>query len=898
MMKIPKRIFQLILFLLLFPLLSLAQKQTVHGIVADSTTGKPVQDATIYILKDNKAIATSFSDQQGIFNFKDLPLGNYQLYISLTGYQAYHAPIQVSQSPLSLGKILIRNKSITLNTIEVKQSISPITLKKDTLEFNANAVKTRPNAVVEELLKHVPGVSIDPNGKITAQGETVKRILVDGKPFFGNNTSLTTQNLPAEIIDKIQLIDAKSDQAQFTGFDDGNHEKIINITLKKNRRRGTTATTSAGYGTNDRYAISGNVNSFNEQDRLSAVANGNNLNDRNFNPGNTRAGMQPGNGLSNSWSGAVNYNMEDKKRLKLDVSYDAVDNHAQNNSTNFRQTFLPDTTWYYNQQNNTSNHSVSHALHARLNYKLDESQSLLISPELSFNKSDNIQNNKYESLNKYKDTSISGQALNTSSESAPSINFHGLYRKRFKKKGQTFSADFSIQHNQSTGKNTFQTEDHYLIPDSLSTYNRLTKTNNTNNNIQVRLSYTTPLSKDRFLQLFYAWNQQRNNITNNTYDIDSISGKYIHPNDSLSNISRNYTGIQSAGINLRTNKQGYDYTIGLNAQLNNTNNENSNLPSFHKHFLNLFPSANLNIALSKEKNLRLSYDGSTITPTAQQLQPLPNLANSLLIQQGNPDLKPGFRHNLSLGYNAMNRTTFRGIFMGLNTEIIRNKIVNINRYDSTARQYTIPVNANGALGFNGFITNSLPIKSIHSTLNLSSGVSYNKDITFTNIDKENIKSYTHIISLNQTVNFNYRYKSLLELSTALQVTYSGSRYGALSTNNTNYLNYNLLFNYSVYLPGGFMIGNDLRYIMNRGRAEGYNNSTALLNGYISKSIFKQQQAFIKLYGYDLLHQNVSITRNASDNYIEDVRQTILKPYMMLSFTWFFKNYPAGKEKEG
>jgi hypothetical protein len=878
--------------------LSLAQKQTLQGTVADSITGKPVQDATVYILKENKAISTSFSDQQGGFSFKDIPAGDYQLFISLTGYEGYHAPIKVAQSPIKLGRILIKNKSITLNAFEVKQSIPPITIKKDTLEFNAGSVKTRPNAVVEELLKHVPGVSVDANGKITAQGETVKRILVDGKPFFGNNTNLTTQNLPAEIIDKIQIIDGKSDQAQFTGFDDGSHEKIINITLKKNRRRGTTATAVAGYGTNDRYAINGNVNSFNERDRLSATANGNNLNDRNFNPGNTRAGMQPGNGLANSWSGAVNYNLDDKKRLNLDASYEAVDNHSQNNTSNIRQTFLPDTTWYYNQQNSTTNHSVNHTIRTRLNYKIDESQSLLLAPEFTFDHSDNIQNNKYESLNKNKDTTISGQALNTSNQSTPGFTIHSLYRKRFKKQGQTFSADISVENAQSASNNIFQTRNHYLLPDSTSSYNRLTRNNTLNNNIRLRFSYTTPLSKDRFLQLFYAWNNQHNNITNNTYDIDSISGKYKHPNDSLSNISKNHSSIQSAGINVRTNKHGYDYTLGVNAQMNNTSNENSNALSFHKNFLNLFPSARLNIALSKEKSLRLNYDGNTITPTSQQLQPLPNLANSLLIQEGNPDLKPGFRHSVGLSYNARNRTTFRGLFIVLNTEITRNKIVNVNQYDSTGHQYTMPVNANGAMGFNGFITNSLPIKSIHSTLNLSSGISYNKDISFTIIDKENIKSYTHIFSLNQSANFSYRYQSLLELSTSLQVTYNSNHYGTLSSNNTNYLTYNLFFNYNVFLPGGFMVGNDFRCIMYRGRANGYNSNIALLNGYFAKSLFKQKQGLVKIYGYDLLHQNVSITRNAGDNYIEDVRQTILKPYLMVSFTWFFKNYPAGKEKEG
>ncbi|SFW89930.1 TonB-dependent receptor [Chitinophaga sancti] len=898
MMKIPQRIFQLILCLLLSPLLSLAQKQTLKGIIADSTTGKPVQNAAVYILKDNKAIATSFSDKEGGFRFVDIPMDNYQLYISLTGYKAYHVALRLSKDIANLGKILIKNNVITLNTIEVKQSIPPITIKKDTLEFNANSIKTRPNAVVEELLKRVPGVFIDPSGKITAQGEIVNRILVDGKPFFGNNTSLTTQNLPAEIIDKIQLIDAKSDQAQFTGFDDGIHEKIINITLKKNRRRGTIATTSAGYGTSDRYAINSNVNNFNEQNRLSTVANGNNLNDQDFNPGNTHAGMQPGNGLANSWSGAVNYNMDDKKRIKLDASYEALDNHSQNNTYNFRQTFLPDTSWYYNQQNNSTNHSVNHAIRTRLDYRIDNSQSLLIAPEFTFNKADNLQNNKYESLNKNKDTSISGQALNTSRQSTSGVSVHGLFRKQFKKKGQTFSADFSATHSQTSGNNTFQTRDYLLLLDSIASYNRLLRNNTTNNNINLRLSYTQPLSEHRFLQLFYSWNNGHNNITNKTFDIDSISGKYNHSNDSLSNSSKIYSGIQSAGVNIATNKNVYDYTLGINIQMNSSKNENSNAPSFHKNFINLFPAAKLNIFLSKEKKIHFAYNGSTISPTVQQLQPLPNLANSLLIQKGNPDLKPGFRHSFNVDYNAINSVTFRGLFMNLSTEFIRNKIVNVNRYDSTGHQYTIPINANGAMSLSGIVTNTLPIKSMHSILDLSSGISYNKDITFTVIGNDNIKSYTHIISLNQSANFYYSYQSLMEFTSVLQVTYSGNHYGALSTSNSNYLTYNLFFTSIIYLPAGFMLGNEFRYIMNRGRAAGYNTNIPLLNGYIAKSLFKQKQGLIKIYGYDLLHQNVSVTRNTGDNFIEDVRQTVLKPYLMLSFTWYFKKYPARKEKEG
>lgn len=902
-MKILIWTFQLLLLYIIFiPGSSIAQTRLIKGTITDSATHKPVADVTISIIKDNKAIATAFSDNKGSFFFDTVPPGNYLLYTNLMGYQSYQQKILINKSTLDLGNIKIINKSIALKAVEIKQTLPPISIKTDTLEFNAGSFKTQPNAVVEELLKKVPGISIDPDGKIKAQGQAVKRILVDGKPFFGDNVVLTTKNLPAEIIDKIQLIDGKSDQAQFSGFDDGNTEKIINITLKKNRRRGTTANTSLGLGTTGRYAASSNINSFNENDRLSGIANGNNLNDPNFNPGNNFAGMLPGNGIATNLSGAVNYNLDNKSKLKLDASYAAASNNTQNNSTSARQTFLPDTSWYYNQQSANKTQTVSHDLQMRLNYKIDNTQSLLIAPHITYNTTNAIQENHYQSLNSQKDSTISGSGLNTQNHSTPNINIHSLYRKKFKKKGQTFSADLSFSNQSDKGDNTYHTNEYHFPTDTLSGYlygyDRRAATKTDNNNLGMRFSYTTPVLKDRYLEVSYSLNNNSSKIVNHTYDLDSISGKYEHPNDSLSNTSENSFFTQSAGLRLRTNKCGYDYTFGMNVQYNMMNNENSNAPSFHQRYINLFPTARLHVTFSKEKAMIVSYEGNTIQPSIQQLQPLPNLSNSLLIQEGNPDLKPAFQHNMSLVYNAFNRTSFRGMFLHLTASIIQNKIVSTNRYDTAGRQYTKPINANGAFTLNTNVTNHLPLKSIGSNLSFSTGVGYNRDITFTYLNEQNIRSFTHNFSLNEAANFNYRYKSILELNTALNLSYNGNRYGTSTVNSTNYLTYNLFFSYNIHLPAGFMVGNDVRYIMNRGKSAGFNTNVALLNGFIAKSLFKQKQALIKLYGYDLLHQNVSITRNASDNFIEDVQQTVLKPYLMLSFTWFLKNYPAGKVNSG
>lgn len=886
------------MYILVIPGLTSAQTSSVKGKITDSSSHKPVADVTVSILKENKAIATAFSDSNGIFSLHAVPPGSYLLYTNLIGYQSYQQKIQIDKPTLDLGNIEITNRSIALKAVEIKQTIPPVVIKADTLEFNAGSFKTRPNAVVEELLRKIPGISVDTDGKITAQGQAVKRILVDGKPFFGNNVTLTTKNLPAEIIDKIQLIDGKSDQAQFSGFEDDNPEKVINITLKKNRKRGMSANHSLGYGTTGRYAVSSNINSFNENDRLSGVVNANNLNDPNFNPGNTFAGMLPGNGTAENLSGAVNYNLDNKSKVKFDASYAVSNNKTQNNSQSVRQSFLPDTSWYYSQQATASNQATNHDLQMRLNYKIDNTQSLLISPHIIYNITDAIQENHYQSLNSIKDTSISGSGRNTQNHSSPDINIHSLYRKRFKEKGQTFSADVFYDIKKDNGTNIYHTNEYHFPADNVAGYlygyDRRAATKSVNNNTGIRLSYTTPVSKDRMLEVSWSLNNRTSKITNNTYDLDTVSGKYEHPNDSLSNTSTNNFLTQTGGLRLRTNKCGYEYTVGMNVQYNNMTSKNSTAPSFEQHYVNLFPSARLHVTFSKEKSMIVNYEGNTIQPSIQQLQPLPDLSNSLLIQEGNPDLTAAFEHNLSLLYSAFNRTSFRGMFLNMTANLIQHKIVNINRYDTAGRQYTKPVNANGAFALTTNITNHLPFQSIGANLSFSTGIAYNRDITFIYLDKQNIKSYTHTISLNEVADFSYRYKSLFEINTVLNLTYNGGRYGISSGNSTNYLTYNLFFNYNINFPAGFILGNDIRYIMNRGRSAGFNNNIVLLNGFIAKSIFKQKQALVKIYGYDLLHQNVSIIRNSNDNYIEDVRLNVLKPYMMLSFTWFLKNYPAGK----
>jgi hypothetical protein len=277
-----KRITLIATIMLLFALSTQAQRGQIKGLLTDSSATHPLSDATVALLngKDSSLASTAFTDNKGAFSFTGVALGNYRIYITFLGYQPIFKSVTISaaQPDLDMGTIQLKGKGLMLNEVEIIQEVPPIVVKQDTLEFNAGSFKTRENSVVEDLLKKLPGVTVDKDGVITAQGETVKRVLVDGKPFFSDDPKLATKNLPADIIDKIQLIDRKSDQAQFTGIDDGNTEKTINITLKKDKKKGFFGRASAGYGDNDRFAVNTSLNAFRDNRQLSFLGSGNNVN--------------------------------------------------------------------------------------------------------------------------------------------------------------------------------------------------------------------------------------------------------------------------------------------------------------------------------------------------------------------------------------------------------------------------------------------------------------------------------------------------------------------------------------------------------------------------------------------------------------------------------------------
>jgi len=902
------------------------QSGTIKGILTDKTSQEALPAATIALLhaKDSTVAATALTSTKGVFEISGIQDGNYRLFISFMGFEPYTKSISISSAnkQVNLDTLALPRKGVDLNVVEIIREVPPIVVKKDTLEFNAGSFKTRENAVVEDLLKKLPGVQVDKDGKITAQGETVKRVLVDGKPFFSDDPKLATKNLPADIIDKIQLIDKKTDQAEFTRIDDGQTEKTINITIKKDKKKGYFGRATAGYGSGDRFGVNASLNRFRDNQQIAILGGGNNVNNMgftfqdafNFGGGGGRGGGGGGrggrggggggsmaggggSGITRNWNTGLNFSQDFNSKLKVNGSYFYNNTQTASERISAKQYLLPDTTYYYNENSSSLTNNINHRANVRVEYTIDSMNSVIITPNFGYTKGENFQSNEYKSLNTKQEMINSGNTVNSSNATNPNFSTNALYRKRFNKKGRTLSTNINFGFNNSDRENFNKSRNEFVNPDGthyVDSLDQRSDVNSVSRNLGVRITYTEPIFTDRYLELSYGYNRNFNSSDKLTYDYNNAKNEYDKLNDSLSNAFENTFQSQQAGISIRTQKLKYDYSVGLNVQFSHLENLNITKDSLlTQRTMNFFPSAHFNYTFAKNKRLRMYYNGSTQQPTVQQLQPVPDNSNPLYIQLGNPNLKPQFNNNFNISYNVFNVETMRGFFSSFNGGFTANKIVNETTFDTQGKQTSRPVNINGSYNLNTFVVNSFPLKKQNTSINTNTSFSFNRDLSITNSVQNTIKNFT----LTQGVGFNYMHKELFDIATNASANYNGARYSVQKNNNTNYFDYTFAFDFNLNLPLGFIIGSDINYTLNTGRTDGFNQNVTMLNGFVSKTVFKQKQGLVKIQAFDLLNQNVSISRNVAENYIEDVQNMVLSRYFMVSFTYFLNKFGGNTKGE-
>lgn len=936
------------LLLTCFCMSSFAQNTTagsVKGRLLDSTSKEPLKGATISLLNstDSSLISYVLSQDNGSFTFEKLALGNYLLHISYQSYDNYYKQVSIAATTLSrdLGSLYMQQEANVLEGVVIK-STPPITIKKDTVEFNAGSFKTKPNAVAEDLLKKLPGVEVDKDGTIKAQGEQVTRVLVNGKRFFGDDPQMATKNLPPDVIDKIQIFDAQSDQSAFTGFDDGNRVKTINIVIKKNKNKGYFGKAAAGIGNKDLYELGANVNRFNDNESLSVVAQSNNANKQNFSAqdvlggaggggrggggggGGMRRSSGGGGGGGNSGSGSTgltttyaagaNYRSPWSSKTEGYGSYFFNGQKTNRDQISRTQTFVTsDTTTDNNQVLVSRNNNYNHRFNYNIESKLDSNNQLIIRPGLSYQKTSST-SNRTTGIVKNQGVKVSnGTTMSESDNSGYAGNLDLNFQHRFKKRGRTISLGLSGTYNSNDGEgNNFSVNQSYLadgISYTLDTVNQRNISDVHSKSFTGNFSYTEPLSEHSMIELGYNFSTNMNTSDRRTFNYDSLSHDYNVRDTTLTNYFESRNTSNRATVSYRIQFPKITASVGTGVQFSELSSINKTRNTdLKQRFTNMYPTASLNYNVAKQKSLRFNYDGRTNAPSVTQLQDVTDNSDPLNIKQGNPGLKQSFNHSFRLMYNSFSQTTMRNVFLTFNAQFTSNNITNsvitildgvekptgVPETTPSGATVTRPVNLNGNYNMSLSFNYGLPLKVPKSNLNFGSNLSQSQTVNLQNDRKGGtLKNYTRNYGLGGVIRWTTNLQKNFDVNFTSNSTYNIARYSVSSSQNGNYFSESLSTEFTYYTASGWMASADFDYKY-YGRGAGYNTSVPLLSMYVAKQIFKDKSGEIRLSVYDLLNQNVSITRNITNNYIQDVQNKVLTRYFMLTFTYNLRKFGDGK----
>jgi uncharacterized membrane protein YgcG len=906
-----KRYVQRAIFVVLLFCGYIAQAQntgSISGKVINAKDKKPVDFATIAIksLKDSSVVASGQTNPDGSFSFKAIAPGKYRIYSAFLGLKTATKDIEVAKAAVNAGEIAMSDDGVDLNTVNVTATI-PIVVKKDTLEFDAKSIKVRENAVVEDLLKKIPGVEVAKDGSVKAQGETITKVKVDGKEFFGNDPLLATKNLPADMVDKIQVIDELSEQAQFTGIDDGTRNKILNITTKSGMKHGYFGNSTAGYGSNDRYDASLNVNKFDEDRQISFIGQFNNVNKQNFGQGGGvgngfggggggRGGSfggggggssNGGGGITNTNAAGLNFADTYKDGTQFQASYffnKASSELIQNSHT---QNLLGTGTTDINQALDNTTDRINHRFNFMVDTKIDPSLSIKIQPNVTYTETDG---NSVTNYTRNFITSLTeGLQRNTTTAATPAFSNNLLVRKSFKRRGRTLSLNVNTSINDNSGTNlNFRDE---TITTGAATRDSLTnQLNNTTShsiNNTTRVVYTEPLNKTLSVEFNYQNGYSNSDSQRDVFNYNPLTLQYDLVDNTFSNVYNNRTLTNAAGVSLTTTEKKYNWNIGVAAQ--QTNRVNTNLTTGFKrtqNFINITPSAQFRYNFSNRKRLFINYRGSTTQPSIDQIQPIQDNTNSQTIYVGNPDLKPSFNNQLRINFNNFNIENGRFFFAGLNLTQTFNSIGNrVSQLPSGIQQVGY-LNVDGVYAGNANATWSLPLMAERKlTLNISGNGAYNRNVNY--IVPQGGTTSVKNITNTYTISNGYKLVTNVDkfdLTGGITGSYTNSTFSAQQSANTEFYTINPSFDVSYVLPANIRLAIDIDYFRNFGGGDLYNQEYTILNPYISRQFFKNRGTF-KFSVNDALNQNTGVSRTATGTSIQDVNFNVLKRYYMLSFTY-------------
>jgi hypothetical protein len=797
----------------------------IKGTVKDSASGDALSNATISIIsaKDSADILYTTTTSYGFFQIKDVNTGSYIIMITYQGLETIKKPVSISdeENIVDLGALQMEKAYKILDEVTVKVEV-PISVSGDTVAYRADAFVTKPNATVEDLLKKLPGLQVDRDGTIKAQGEQIQKVYVDGKEFFSNDPKLATKNLTADMIEKVQVYNDMSDQAKFNGIDDGSRSKAINLKLKKNKKRGVFGTIYAGYGTNERYDAGISTNLFKNNSQFSIIGKANNINNISYNSSGV-SGL--GNGLyTNSFLG-LNYRNTGSKKIEINGSYHFTETNSNIAVKNFRQTFSTDSTLLTNKETVSNNNSKTQRFNFNLVWNIDSLNSVIFNPNINVSDisrvaSDTSGNYIEKAGAKY--VANNSKTLNKTDGLTANINNSLIWRKRFIKRGRTLSLNIfnAMNNNNVDGFTLIDTRFYNSIGRLQSQRNTDYKisSNNEINNYGASLSYTEPLGKRTVLEFNYNYYNNKNDADRRTYNYNSITKTYDQLVDTLTNKFQNTNETNKVGTNFRYVFNRNSFQLGVAVQQVSVDNYNysRNLQQFQL-YKNFFPTASFNYQLDKSKSVQLHYRGQTNQPGITQLQDLTDVTNYPYIRKGNPLLKQEFINNINLIYSGSNLNKYSSMFFNISYRTVNNRITNSIQQEAGGIQINTPVNADGSYNVNSTLSLSLPVnRSTGSNFSAYTAVNYYRDVNIIN----KIKNFTNNFSSGETFRFSYNFREVFDLGINASVTYNKVDYTVQKSLNNQYFTHNYTADFSWIIMKKFTLTSDVDYV---GYSGGGNN---------------------------------------------------------------------------
>lgn len=892
------KIFWITIFFISSLSINAQDKYIISGTVQDSLN-MPLIAATTVIVNplDSSLVTFGITDGQGNFQLRNVPPGEHSLQITYIGYGTFQQKIKAegSSKRIDLGNILLSPDNNLLQEIVVKARHVPIVIKKDTIEYNADAFKTRKSDAVEDLLKKLPGVEVERDGNIKVQGEDVEKVLVDGKEFFGDDPKIATQNLPAEIVDKVQVFDKQSEESEFSGVDDGNKSKTIDLKLKEDKKAGVFGTVSAGYGTQDRYTGKLQLNRFSSKMQASLLTNINNVNNigfsimdmMNINPGTAIKMMSSDGSILNFGGGAqgdntsassgFNFNYDFNKNLELRSSYfyNYKDTYLEENRIS--ENFLPNINYLSEEDNIQEDNNQGHRVNAALEYDIDSTTELRIRSTLNLEDREDVLTSS--TTNSLEDGTPISSASQINNENADNLNFNGraTFRKRLKKKGRLIKSELRyVQQNR---------DNNWLIDNVFSDINLGDRTYQEQQGIERNhttigsFSFTEPLANNKLFTISGSASMNSSRQIQDFFDLAGTGDQRTYNPDLSDQYKKQYDvikfGTHYRVINNKTN-------INLSAQFQTSQLVGFNQEStiVDRRFNYLLPALSMEIDLDNGR-VDLGYSTAVREPSLSQLQPITDNRNPLYVYAGNPNLQPTYNHTLRASFNTYDQFNFRSIFGYLNATYAQDYITTSRMVDENLITTLLPVNVDHNMNLRGSLSYSTPLGWLPAKTRVGINGEYNDGISFINgIENDNTRKG---VGLN--LRLENKSKEHFDFSIKGSINYTNSIYAQSEKFNTSYVSTGLSSALEIYITDGLSFGTD--YQWSRYSQENFSttNNVKMWNAFVSTTFGESQRLSLDLEINDILDTGIDVDRNATPESISETTSSNLGRYGIVKISY-------------